>query len=114
MPTAGASVENIAADVGKLSTDIASVYVARGAGSILGSFASAPVFDNWNAIKCLIWTYAACVAVMLWIPYIDSLLFLHVAYLFIGGLTSLVSAGSILLLRKIHKEHAGPWLGALG
>ena len=90
------------------------MYVARGVGSVIGSFASAPIFDQLNAVQSLIYSYCAATAVMIWIPHIYSLVNLHIAYFLIGGLTSLVSAGSILLLRKIHKEHAGPWLGALG
>ena len=90
------------------------MYVARGLGSIVGSFASAPVFDLYNAVGSLIYVYLIAAAVMAWIPFIRGLLSLHIAYFLIGALTSLISAGSILLLRKIHKEHAGPWLGALG
>lgn len=110
----GASIENIADNVGRQSTDVASIYVARGAGSIVGSFASAPMFDSLNAIQSIFYAYVVTAGVMVWIAYIDSLVSLHIAYFMIGGLTSLISAGSILLLRKIHKEHAGPWLGALG
>jgi predicted MFS family arabinose efflux permease len=109
-----ASIQDIAANVGRQSTDIASVYVARGVGSVIGSFASAPIFDRNNAVQWLVYTYFATAAAMIWIPYIDSLMSLHIAYFVIGAVTSLISAGSILLLRKIHREHAGPWLGALG
>eukprot|EP00603_Paraphysomonas_imperforata_P013902 CAMPEP_0114482834 /NCGR_PEP_ID=MMETSP0104-20121206/18511_1 /TAXON_ID=37642 ORGANISM="Paraphysomonas imperforata, Strain PA2" /NCGR_SAMPLE_ID=MMETSP0104 /ASSEMBLY_ACC=CAM_ASM_000202 /LENGTH=202 /DNA_ID=CAMNT_0001658681 /DNA_START=57 /DNA_END=664 /DNA_ORIENTATION=+ len=110
----GASIQDVAQNVNRKSTDIASIFVARGIGSIAGSFVSAPIFTDFNAIKSLIISYAVTVSVLLWIPLISSLAQLHVAYFFIGALTSIISSGSILLLRKIHKDRAGPWLGALG
>ena len=110
----GASIQDVAKNVDRKSTDIASIFVARGIGSIFGSFISAPIFTEFNAVKSLILTYVATVVVLLWIPFIDSLTQLHIAYFLIGTVTSIISSGSILLLRKIHMDKAGPWLGALG
>ena len=110
----GSSIQDVAANVNRASTEIASVFVARGFGSIFGSFISAPIFSNCNAIKALMLSYGVTIIVLLWIPYIFSLVELHVAYFLIGALTSVISSGSILLLRKIHRDKAGPWLGALG
>lgn len=110
----GASIQDVAQNVNRKSTDIASIFVARGVGSIFGSFISAPIFTVFNAIKSLMLSYAVTVAVLLWIPLISTLSQLHISYFLIGALTSIISSGSILLLRKIHKDRAGPWLGALG
>lgn len=109
----GASIEDIASRLGYRATEIASIYVSRGIGSILGSFASAPIFTLNNAVRALIATYLLTIIVMLLIPLVP-LSGLHLLYFLIGALTSVISSGSILLIRKIHKGHAGPWLGALG
>jgi uncharacterized membrane protein len=79
----------------------------------MGSFASAPIFTQYNAVRSLIASYVITIIVIVMIPLV-SIPGLHLLYFLIGSLTSVISSGSILLIRKVHKGHAGPWLGALG
>lgn len=110
----GATLEDLARNVGHEATDIGTIYVARGVGSVVGSILSFYVFEHCNAVMALIVNDFAIAVVSLFMPFISNLWTLHVAYMLVGGITSILQAGSMLLLRKVHKEKAGPWLGAFG
>jgi predicted MFS family arabinose efflux permease len=110
----GASVEDIAHDVGYAATDIAAIYVSRGFGSIIGSFLSGPLFSNFNAVKSLTIVYIFTIATIVFLPFISSLFLLHVAYFSFGAITSVIGSGSMVLIRKVHQDKAGPWIGAIG
>jgi len=110
----GAALEDLAGDVGYEATAIGSIYVARGVGSVLGSFLSFYVFEYSNAVRALVANEVLAALVTAAMPFITRLWTLHAAYFMIGCVTSVLQAGSMLLLRKIHKEKAGPWLGAFG
>lgn len=110
----GATLEDLAADVGSVSTDIGSVYVARGVGSILGSFACFYVFEHHNPIKTLIASELITAIVCFLLPFVTVLTTLHVGYFIIGALNSVMQTGAMHVLRNLHGEKAGPWLGGLG
>lgn len=110
----GALIEDLAANVGKLSTEIGTVYVARGVGGISGSIVSFPLFELYNAVRSLIILHMVTLMVMLWLPFITEEISLHIAYFLVGFVTAVIQAGAMVLLRKYHKEAAGPWLGAFG
>lgn len=110
----GATLEDLAADVGYTPTDIGTVYVARGVGSILGSFACFYVFVHHDPVLILagseIFTALSCFA----LPFVTSLRTLHVIYFVIGALNSVMQTGAMHVLRNVHGDKAGPWLGGLG
>ena len=80
----GATLEDLAKDVGYLSTDIGSVYMARGVGSVIGSFACFYIFDHYNPIGILGVSEAITAVTVFSLPFINSLITLHIAYFVIG------------------------------
>lgn len=110
----GALIQDLAANVGRTSTDIGTVYVARGVGGIIGSFMSFPLFEHYNAVRSLMILHVVTFIAMMWLPVITDVVSLHIAYFVVGLVTAVIQAGSMVLLRKYHKEKAGPWLGAFG
>jgi predicted MFS family arabinose efflux permease len=110
----GATLEDLAADVGYSSTDIGTVYVARGIGSILGSFVCFYIFEAQSPIRTLATAEAVTCLTIFALPFITSLYTLHVAYFIIGALNSVMQTGAMHVLRNLHGDRAGPWLGGLG
>lgn len=75
----GAALRDLASNVGFNATDIGSIYVARGVGSVLGSLLS------FNAVWALVVTETLTAAVTMSMPSITHLWTLHAAYFMIGN-----------------------------
>jgi hypothetical protein len=80
----GAALEDLARDVGSEATAIGSIYVARGVGSVLGSFLSFYVFEYSNAVRALVVNEVLAAVVTATMPFITRLWTLHAAYFMIG------------------------------
>jgi len=108
----GSNLTSLADNCGTTATEIGSVFVARGVGAIFGALFSAKLFEwfNGNYVMATALTWLALTLVYL--PYIDSVTILHVAFLMFGIGTSITDTGCQIMSRKIHGIDAGPWLGA--
>lgn len=80
----GAALQDLASNVGFHATDIGSIYVARGVGSVLGSLLSFYIFEYSNAVRALALTEVLTAGVTVAMPFITRLWTLHGAYFMIG------------------------------
>ena len=80
----GATLEDLAVNVGYKATEIGSIFVARGVGSVLGSVLSFYIFEYSNAVRALVVNEALTACVSMTIPFITRLWILHTAYFMIG------------------------------
>lgn len=51
-------------------------------------------------------------AVLMYMPFITSVMILHVAFFALGLCTAITDTGCQIMTRKLHGAKAGPWLGA--
>lgn len=83
----GAALEDLAQNVGFHPTEIGTIYVARGVGSVLGSFLSFYVFEYSNAVRALVMNEVLAAIVTASMPFITHLWTLHAAYFAIGDIS---------------------------
>ena len=94
------------------STDIGSVFLARGLGAILGAVVSAKLYI-WFSGPLVMGTFLSSIGVLfLKIPYNTNVDMLHFYFFFLGLATAVTDTGCQIMTRKLHGKSAGPWLGA--
>jgi predicted MFS family arabinose efflux permease len=108
----GATLDDIAANMGLRSTDLGTVFIARGCGAVCGAIFSSFVFSHYKGNDVLFCTLSAIVVIMLLLPFCTSVFLLHIEFLFLGLMTAITDTGCQIMTRKIHGKKAGPWLGA--
>ena len=107
----GSTLEFLAAGVSRKSTDIGSVFLARGTGSIIGAISCAKLY-RWflgNSVMTVSLFFLAVVLILL--PYCKSTITLHFYFFTLGMGTAITDTGVQLMTRKLHGREAGPWLG---
>jgi len=102
----GATLEDLAGNVGLSSLDLSSVYIARGAGSILGAMACATTFQLLHGNHVIAGTLAALSGVLLILPRTTNLTLLHFLFAFLGIMTATIDTGVQIMTRKAHREQA--------
>jgi len=108
----GSSLQDLAANCKTDAIQIGSVFVARGAGAIMGTISSAGLYRKFNG-KVVMGTGLIFFAVALAFgPKITSVKTLHLLFFAFGICTAVVDTGCQILTRKLHGREAGPWLGA--
>jgi predicted MFS family arabinose efflux permease len=104
---------NLAINVGlNCSTELGSVFIARGIGSIFGAAVSSSIFKNFDGNYVLCFTLFLILTLLLIIPFNTSLSFIHIIFFLMGLGTSITDTGCQIMTRKLHGKDAGPWLGA--
>jgi len=102
----GATLEDLAGNVGLSSLDLSSVYIARGAGSILGAMACATTFKLLHGNHVIAGTLAALSSVLLILPRVSDVGILHFLFSLLGILTATIDTGVQIMTRKAHREQA--------
>lgn len=108
----GSSLEYLAGAVGKTSTELGTIFLARGIGSITGAIISAKFYKWFYGNTVMIGGIIVIAAVLLSLVFNKSTVLLHVLFAILGVCTALVDTGVQIQTRKLHGLKAGPWLGA--
>ena len=108
----GATLTYLAGMVGKESTELGTVFLARGIGAVSGAISSAKLYKwfSGNYVMCVGLVLIA--GVMVALVYNTSVLALHIYFGLLGIATAVVDTGVQIMTRKLHGKDAGPWLGA--
>ena len=108
----GSTLGSLAANCNTTSTAVGPVFIARGVGAILGAVSSARVYSpprKGNMVMVVVLMVLA--GVLLYMPFVDSILLLHVTWFGLGLCTATLDTGCQIMTRKVHGIFAGPWLG---
>lgn len=108
----GSTLEDLAEACGTTSTDVGTVFIARGAGAIVGAIVSAKLYLWFEGNSVMTCTLLWLVMQMVVLPYNTSVSMLHVLFFCLGLGTAITDTGCQIMTRKIHGKAAGPWLGA--
>jgi hypothetical protein len=108
----GSTLQELAENTGNVSTDIGSVFIARGFGAIFGAIFSAKLYHAVHGNTVITWTILAMCASLLWLPFVSRVLTLHAGFLLLGICTAITDTGCQIMTRRVHGKSAGPWLGA--
>eukprot|EP00612_Vaucheria_litorea_P003086 CAMPEP_0171460964 /NCGR_PEP_ID=MMETSP0945-20130129/5617_1 /TAXON_ID=109269 /ORGANISM="Vaucheria litorea, Strain CCMP2940" /LENGTH=305 /DNA_ID=CAMNT_0011987247 /DNA_START=78 /DNA_END=992 /DNA_ORIENTATION=+ len=108
----GSTLQELAENAGRVSTDVGSVFIARGFGAICGAVTSAKLYQSINGNIVILWTILGMCAILLYLPFISTVISLHIAFMILGVSTAVTDTGCQIMTRRIHGTGAGPWLGA--
>ena len=108
----GSSLEDLAENIGLESTDIGTVFIARGVGAIFGAVISAKIYRWFPGNLVMTIALTLIIVLLLSLPFNKSYIILHVYFLFLGLGTAVTDTGCQIMTRKVHGKKAGPWLGA--
>ncbi|CAM9797586.1 unnamed protein product [Phaeothamnion confervicola] len=108
----GSTLEDLAENCGKTSTQVGSVFVARGVGAVLGAVSSAKLYRWFGGNNVMTASLSALTSWLLYMPFITNVPMLHVAFFGLGLCTAITDTGCQIMTRKVHGIGAGPWLGA--
>lgn len=108
----GSTLDDLAENCGTTSTDVGTVFVARGVGAIVGAIVSSKLYLWFQGNTVMTFTLLWLVVQMLVLPYNTSVAMLHVLFFCLGLGTAITDTGCQIMTRKIHGKAAGPWLGA--
>ena len=108
----GATLTYLADMVGKDSTELGTVFLARGIGAVSGAISSARLYKWFSGNYVMCWGLVLISAVMIALIYNTSVVALHIYFGLLGIATAVVDTGVQIMTRKLHGKDAGPWLGA--
>lgn len=109
----GSTLDQVAVDCGTTSTAIGTVFLARGAGAILGATASAKLYaPPTRGNMVMEYTMVGLTAMLMYIPFITNVVVLHAIFAGLGFCTAVTDTGCQIMTRKVQGVQAGPWLGA--
>ncbi|KAG5189814.1 major facilitator superfamily domain-containing protein [Tribonema minus] len=108
----GSTLQELAEHCGTVSTDVGSVFIARGVGAVLGAVGSAQLYRKFNGNAVITCALAALCGALLWLPFVTDVALLHVVFLCLGLSTAITDTGCQIMTRRVHGPSAGPWLGA--
>lgn len=109
----GTTLDQIAEDCGTTSTAIGSVFIARGAGAIVGALCCSTLYRPPNkGNNVMIVTLILLTGLLMYVPWITSVVSLHFVFAGMGFCTAVTDTGCQIMTRKVHGIHSGPWLGA--
>jgi len=108
----GSNLEDFAEACDTTSTDIGTVFVARGVGAIFGAIMSAKLYLWYQGNYVMTFSLASIAILLLSLPFNSSVIMLHIIFFFLGIGTAVTDTGCQIMTRKIHGKFAGPWLGA--
>jgi len=108
----GSTLDDIAENCGTTSTKVGSVFIARGCGAVFGAVVSAKLYKWFNGNYVMTCTLIFLSTILMYMPFLDSVVVLHVVFALLGIGTAVTDTGCQIMSRKIHGFEAGPWLGA--
>lgn len=108
----GSTLESLAEKVGYLSTEVGTVFIARGLGAVFGAIFSAKLYLWFQGNHVLSVSLCGITLLLLSLPFNTSYVLLHVYFFFLGLGTAITDTGCQIMTRKLHGKGAGPWLGA--
>lgn len=108
----GATLTYLADMVGKDSTELGTVFLARGIGAVSGAISSARLYKWFSGNYVMSCGLVLISGVMVALIYNKSVVGLHIYFGLLGIATAVVDTGVQIMTRKLHGKHAGPWLGA--
>ncbi len=108
----GASLQELAAITGRVSTHIGSVFMVRGGGAILGAIFSAALYRVHSGNKIMAYFMLFMGLLLIWLPFQRSSVLMHINFGLLGLCTAVVDTGCQIMTRRVHGQTAGPWLGA--
>ena len=108
----GSTLEALAANVGHTTTEIGSIFLSRGLGSILGAVSCSKLYNWYNGNDVLTGALAIVGMVLLVLPFSTYVTELHIFFFILGAGTAITDTGCQLMTRRMHGSNAGPWLGA--
>lgn len=108
----GSTLDDLSENCGTTSTEVGSVFIARGVGAVIGAVVSSKLYlwmrgNNVMSIVLLLLT-----GILMYMPFITSVITLHAAFFVMGLCTAITDTGCQIMTRKLHGSKAGPWLGA--
>lgn len=108
----GSTLDELAEKCGYSSTEVGTVFIARGIGAVVGAISSAKLYmwlqgNHVMAVSLGILTILICA-----LPFNNSYIGLHIYFLTLGLGTAVTDTGCQIMTRKLHGKNAGPWLGA--
>lgn len=108
----GSTLDDLAENCGTTSTNVGTVFIARGIGAVLGALVSAKLYlwFHGNHVMTIALTLISILIGTL--PLNKSVVVLHVYFLLLGIGTAVTDTGCQIMTRKMHGKQAGPWLGA--
>lgn len=91
---------------------VGSVFIARGVGAVLGAVVSSKLYLWMRGNTVMSVVLLLLTGVLMYMPFITSVLTLHIAFFIMGLCTAVTDTGCQIMTRKLHGMKAGPWLGA--
>ena len=107
----GSTFETLANQVNRSTTEIGTVFLMRGLGSIFGTISCSKLFSWFSGNYVLSSSLALMMFMLFLIPFSINSIQLHVYFFFLGFATITTDTGCQLMTRKLHGKDAGPWLG---
>ena len=107
----GSTLQFLATQVGRTATDIGSVFLARGAGSVSGAIVCAKLYKWFPGNFVMTASLALLMLLLAILPYNKYEVLLHFYFFCLGFGTAITDTGCQLMTRKLHGRRAGPWLG---
>jgi len=108
----GSTLEELAENVGYTSTEIGSVFIARGIGAVFGAIFSAKLYLWYQGNHVMACSLIIITGLIFALVFNKSYVLLHVYFLCLGLGTAITDTGCQIMTRKLHGKDAGPWLGA--
>ena len=109
--TISSTFENLAQQVQKSTTELGTVFILRGLGSIVGTISCSKLFAWFPENYVLSCSLGLITFMLILIPFSYHSIQLHIFFFFLGMGTAVTDTGCQLMTRKVHRNHAGPWLG---
>lgn len=107
----GSTFEDLAHQVSKKTTELGTLFIVRGCGSIIGTVSCSKLFVWINGNYVLSYSLGIIMMTLMVIPFSNVSLQLHVLFFLLGLGCSVTDTGCQLMTRKLHGKNAGPWLG---
>ena len=108
----GSTLESLAENINKTSTEIGTIFVARGVGAVTGAMVSAKLYKWFTGNRVMFAGLVFVSIILLRMPFVRSYVVMHLFFFSLGLGTAVIDTGCQIMTRKIHGKLAGPWLGA--
>ena len=108
----GSTFEDLANQVNRKTTELGSLFIIRGCGSIIGTVSCSKLFVWIHGNYVLSCSLGIIMMTLMMIPFSTASLQLHVLFFLLGLGCSITDTGCQLMTRKLHGKNAGPWLGS--
>ena len=108
----GSTLEDLAHQIDRSTTSIGSVFIARGAGSVLGAILCSKLYRWFIGNLVMFVSLLGIMVLLITMPFTTTITELHVICFLLGLGTAITDTGCQLMTRKLHGKCAGPWLGA--